>query len=93
MIVRINVITKDIYLWKSKERDSLIWKEELKASIKEFTPFVAKYRAKIKPIESNPPLGLFTISLIVWVAISLVDWGKAFSKSYIKVSWNPVIGM
>ena len=63
-----------------------MWKEELKASIRELTPFVEKYKAKTKPTDSNPPLGLFTISSMVLKAISFVFSGNTLPKSSIKVS-------
>ena len=90
---KISVSTKEIYFWYKKDLDSLMWKEELKASISALTPFVEKYKAKTKPTESNPPLGLFTISSMVLKAILLVDSGNTLAKSYINVSWNPSIGM
>ena len=90
---KISVSTKEIYFWYKKDLDSRIWKEELKASIKALTPFVEKYKAKTKPTERSPPLGLFTISSMVLKAILFVDSGKTLPKSSINVFWNPSIGM
>ena len=53
-----------------------MWKELLNASINAFAPFVEKYKANKKPIDNNPPLGLFMISWIVLNAASFVDGGN-----------------
>ena len=47
----------------------------------------------MKPIESNPPLGLLMISSSVLKVISLVDGGKTTESNSMSVSCNPAMGI